>query len=374
MTVDPPDEIEFDDTVAEAVDSLREAHPDADRLEGEPTLESLSAVLSDAGTETAVRNDVARVLSMLAERFPGELARIVPTLVDRLDDEAVRTPLLRTLGYVSKADPDAVRHAVDSLVTLLDADDPAVVRNATWVLSNVAAGDSDAVAAAFPRIATLLSHEDEEVQRRAARALSSAPESLVAADRSILERLLELLESPSLYRTVGRTLVSTAPAYEDRLVDELFERLESGRPAVREHAAWTLVPLADEHPDLVRPRWAALVEIVRDDDDYQVRNSAAAALAAVATDRPEDELLSALIGLLDHDDMYVRRYGCLALGDVAVARGNGAALRALDEARDDAVRLVSREAEQLLANAARKHPDSVSGIADDLVDASDNGS
>lgn len=361
---------DFDDALAEAVDTLQEAYPEAEISDGRVGLDDLVEGLSESTADAELRRDVARILSMLAEQFPTDLAAVAPAVIDRLDDEVVRSHLLRALGYVSKTEPEAVRPATGTLVALLDADDPDTVRNATWVLSNVVTADRGAAVDAFPEITELLSHDDEEVRRHAARVLASAPESVVAGEDAVLQRLLDLLEQPSLYRTAGRTLVSIAPAYGEQLSAALLDRIEGGRPVVREHAAWTLVPLADEHPDLVRERWPELVDVVRDDDDHQVQNSAAAALAALVSDRPESDLLRALVDLLDHDDMFVRRYGCLALGDVAVAQGNDVALRALAEARDDEAAIVSREAEQLLANAAREHPDVVSEFADDLVDSS----
>lgn len=87
-----------------------------------------------------------------------------------------------------------------------------------------------------------------------------------------------------------------------------------------------------------------------------------------------EEPLTALIRLLDNEDEIVRRYGCLALGDVAVASGDPSALEALAEARDDEMNVVRRGAERLLADAAREYPDAVSEIDADVERPSDGSS
>lgn len=367
---DPGDEPTLDDALEEAAASLRTGYPGVAFPDDEPTLDALTALLATSADDGR-RRDAAQILEMLAEGFPADLARIVPALVAHLDDDALRDPLLRALGYVSTERPDAVAPHVDALAGLLESDDASVVRDATWTLANVAAADPDTVAGLFPRFADLLS-SDGPVRRHAARALAAAPESVLVDDPTVLDRLVDDLDSSSRYRTVGRTLVAVAPAYGDRVVDELFACLDDGRPAVREHAAWTLVPLADDHPGLVRPRWRDLLAVLRTDDDHQVRNSAAAALAALATDSPDDDLLQSLVAVLDHDDMFVRRYGCLALGDVAVETGDERVLSALVDARDDPGDVVRQEAETQLADAAAEHPDAVSSLTDDVPDRSDD--
>lgn len=370
---DPADDPEFADALSEALDSLGESYPDADLSDEEPTLRVLTGVLTAAAPGSELRTDVARLLGMLAEQFPTELASVAPTIADELPKAGGRKHLLRALGYVSKADPGAVDDWIGTVVAALDDDDPAVVRTALWVVSNAAEADREVLSDSFLDLIDLLAHDDEEVQRRAAGALGSAPETTLVGEPDVLDRLLEQLESASHYRTAGRTLVSVAPAYGDRLVDSLFERIENGPPGAREHATWALVPLSDEHPDLVRPRWPELVELVREDDDYQVKNCAAASLAAIVRERPADEPLSALIDLLDHQDEFTRRYGCLALGDVAVATGQPSAMRALAEARNDEKHVVSRDAERRLVEAAREHPEAASEIDGVGVDRPSDG-
>lgn len=367
MTAAGPDDVDLDDALAEAVGSLRESYPSLD-LPAEPVgLHAFVGLLDDPGSDADVRRDVARVVGMLAERFPGELSDVAPGLVDRLDDDAVRAHLLRALGYVSDADPDAVLDSTGAVVAQLGADDPASVRNATWVLSNLAAADPGAVEAAFPDLVDLLSHDDEEVRRRAARAVAAAPESLLASEDEPREQLLEMLARPGLHRSTERALVAVAPAYGEELVGELVARIRSGRPAAREHAASTIEGLADAHPALVEPHWPELLEVVRADDDHQVRRSVAAALGAVAAGGSNEDLLGGLVGLTDHEDAFARRYGCLALGPVAVERAPAAALSALADARTDEAAVVGGRADQTLTAAAREHPEAVAAVAPDLV-------
>lgn len=356
---------DFETALQEAQESIRAAYPD-ESFPDENSVDWLTALL-DRERDESTRWDAAQILAMLAERFPGKLAPAVPDMTERLDDPVVRTHLIRTLGYVSENNSDAVRNATDRLRGLLEANEPAVVRDAVWVLSNLGETDPAAIESVYPVLSDLLSHNDEYVRRRAANALASIPMSRLRGERGTLEELLSLLDSASLYRTAGRTLVATAPAFGGATVDGLFERLESGNPTRREHAAWTLVHLADDRPDLVRPRWQTLIKHLRDDDDHQVLNSVAAALAAIVADLPEGDIPSALCELLHHEDQFVRRYACLALGDVAAATGAETTVAALADARNDDAPLVAREAEQRLASAAQNHPESVAAVAPDLA-------
>lgn len=355
-----------DEAVAEAVGTLGEVYPSDDLVEGDANVESLAAALTSP--DAALRRDAAQLLCMLAERFPDTVVAVVADLIDALDapDDETRVHCLRGLGYVSKSHPEAVQPAVDRLVELLD-DDVVLVRNATWTLANVAEFDPPTVEPAVERFVALLHHGDDEVHRHAARGIGFAAEAYPEEARAARDRLLELLESTALYRAVGRALVSAAPVCGESLVDRLLERLDAGRPTVREHVSWTLVPLADDHPELLRPHWRALHEIAVADDDYQVQNSAAAALAALASDRPEADLVGALVELLEHDDPFVRRFGCLALGDVAMATRKEAVLRALDGALDDPMDVISDLAEQRLVEVATEHPDEVAGVRPELL-------
>lgn len=361
----------IDEAVTEALSTLRESYPAADLPKGADVTDL--AVVSSS-TEGDLRRDATKLLSMLAERFPAELAEVAPHLISGLDaeDTVIRIHSLRALGYASKSHPEAVRPAVDRLVELLD-DDTKLVRNATWTLANLASADPRAVEPAVPRFVDLLEFGDNEVHRHAARGVAAISTSYPTEARSAFPRLLELLQSTALYRAAGRSLVSAAPVLGEPLVDELFDRLESGRPTLREHVAWTLVPLAATHHELLWGRWPELLEIVRDDEDYQVQNSATATLAALACERPESELVTALIGLLTHDDPFVRRYACLALGDVAMATRDPDVLRALDRARDDPMDAVSEMADQQLVEIASSYPDAVVEVSPDVLDGVDSG-
>jgi HEAT repeat protein len=356
---------DFETALGEAVDSLRTAHRGAapDEASIEPLVEAIAAVDPD----DPFRDDAARILAMLAEEFPTEVAPIAPRLAESLGGDGT-AHLLRALGYVSEADPDAVRESIDPVAARLDADDPAVVRHALWTLSNVAEADSNVLSETFPELAALLSHEDGEVRRRATIAIANVPTSELADAPSVLDRLLEVLESPNHYRSAGRTLVAVAPAYGDRLVEALFERLDGGTPSIREHVAWTLAPLADEHPELLASRRSRLVELVVESDDYQVKNGAAAALAALAVDDPSDDSLAEIAAILDDPDEFTRRYGCLALGDLAVTVGHPDALDALADAAEDGEPVVEREAARLLTEAADEHPEVVAAVAPAFVD------
>lgn len=362
------DETDFETALAEAADSLREAYPGI-ALPAQPAdPDAFVRILGDPTTDEAVRRDVARLLSMLAEQFPAQFAPVAPALATHLGDERARRHLLHALGYVSDVDPDALLGVTDTLVALLDAEDPGTVRAATWVLSNLVATDEDALEAAFPALHDLLSRDDEEVRRRAARAVAAAPPTRLAGETELLGQLLDLLDSPGLHRTAERTLVSVAPAFGEQLTAALVERLDTGTPTVREHAAATIERLAEVHPTLVDARWPALLEVVRADDDHQVRQSAAAALAAIAVAETDSDLLDSLVTLIDHENVYARRYGCLALGDVALARAPPSAMAALAAARKDEAPIVGEKAEQVLVDVAREHPEAVAAVAPDLVE------
>lgn len=359
----------FETARAEAVDTLRVAYG-ANRIPEDASVESLAASLKATPTDDPFREDAARILAMLAEEFPERLASIAPEIAETLDGTG-RSTLLRTLGYVSEVDPTAVVNSTGTLVTALGDDDSAVVREAVWTLSNVAEAEPAVLEEAFPHLVDLLSHEDGEVRRRAVGVIADASRSDLADHPGVLDRLLEELESTHHYRTAGRALVEVVPTYEDRLVDALFARLETGTPSIREHVGWTLALLASEHPDRLESRRSALLELVASDDDHQVKNGAAAALAGLATADPDATLLASITSLLEEDDEFTRRYGCLALGDVAVTAGHSEALATLADARSDGAPLVEREAERLLAEAAGENPEAVAAVAPEIVEELD---
>lgn len=363
-------ETDFSEAVGEAFDSLREAYPDRDFLTGQPTVGELTTILIRAD-QTDLRRDVAQVVSLLAERFPAELVQVAPDLYALIDadDQTVRKHVLLALGYASKAQPERVQPVVDRLAGLLDGDDVETVSSVAWIISNIAAADAQAIEPAVPEIVHLIDSDDEQVQRHAARTIGSIAGTYPDVVEPTLPRLLDLLQSTPLYRAVGNAIVEAAPVFGERLVPELFDRLAPGQPALREHAAWTFVPLAENHPELVWPRWPDLIEIVRTDEDQQVQNSIAAALAALACYRPEADLLETLIDLLDHDDPFVRRYGCLALGDIAMETADSRVLEALADARAERYAFISDQAEDVLVEVAREYPEAVGAVSPDLVES-----
>lgn len=201
---DSADDSGFEDALSEAIDSIREGHPDA-KLPGEaPALQTVVEALSASAPGSKLRTDAARLLGMLAEQFPGELAPVAPAVADTVSEESGRRHLLLVLGYVSKSHPDAVEVSIEPVVAALDDDHPAVVRNAIWVLSNLAEEDREITTDVLPELLELVAHDDDEVRRRAASALGSVPEPVLAETPAVLERVLEQLESSSHYRTAGR--------------------------------------------------------------------------------------------------------------------------------------------------------------------------
>lgn len=363
-TNDDPD---VEEAVGEAFASLQEAYPDRDL--GPASVGALADLLERA-SEPDLRRDAARLLAMLAERYPGAVAPHVDALVEGLDEaeDDVGRHLLLAVGHVSTDRPTSVEPAVDRLVGVLD-EDPRVARHAAWSLANVADASPGAVAPAAPALVDCLEAEDEDVRRHAAQAVGRVAEAAPDAVKPALGPLLDLLESRSLYRSAGRALAGAAPVFGEPAVDGLIEGLEPGNPERREHAAWTLAQVAEADPSLVATRWPGLVELLREDEDHQVQNGVAAALAAVASDDPTPDLVGALVDLLDHPDAVVRRYGCLALGDVAMATRDGAVLAALEDAREDPMPLVAEQAARHLADVAAEHPDAVAEVAPDVVEA-----
>ena len=362
---------DVDEAVEEAFASLREAYPDRDL----PSASVGDLVgLVEGADDPDLRRDAARLLAMLAERYPDAVAPHVEALVASLDAGGVDVDrhLLLAVGHVSTERPASVEPAVDRLERWL-GEGPRVARHAAWSLANVADASPGAVAPATPALVECLEDGDEDVQRHAAQAVGRVAEVAPDAVRPALGSLLDLLASRSLYRSAGRALAGAAPVFGEATVDGLLERLEPGNPERREHAAWTLAQVAEAHPSLVATRWPGLVDLLREDDDHQVQNGVAAALAAVASAEPDPDLVAALVDLLDHQDAVVRRYGCLALGDVAMATRDEAALAALGEAREDPMPLVAEQAARHLADVAAEHPEAVAEVAPDVVEAAGDG-
>lgn len=354
----------FDKAVEEAVSKLRESYSNS-KIDNESSgIYQICKLVTDEAANKDLRRDASKIFSMLAERFPKEVAQTVPQIIESLgtiDDAQVRKELLLALGYVSKEHPGAFDSNSDRLVDLIDSE-TFDTRYASWILANIGEHDPHSIEPLADEFIDLLDSEDEEVRRHAIRAIgalvSCSPET---AERA-LPGLLDSLDSTTLYRTVGRALVEISSARGKQVSQALLNRIKEARPSVREHAAWTMVEVAKKHPGLFQEYTKDLISLVREDDDHQVMNCAVATLTTLAIENSKSDLVDELISLTKHEDMFVRRYGYLALGDIATETGHEQAIQALALARSDEVDSIERLAEKQLSAVSSEFPEVVDDI------------
>jgi len=373
MDSDPDTSRGFREALDEATEALRDTYPNEDVPEDVSTASELIDLLRES-TNTELHRDITRMLGLLAEEYPERIGPSVQSLVNIADttDGAVRRSALLALGHVAESEPERLTPSVSTFVQLLETDDSKVRQHVLWILSHIAESDPEAVEPAKPWIIDSVTHSDEVVQRHSIRTIGHIADTYPEDVSSVVPDLRKLLGSQNLYRTVGRTLVQCVPVAEDQVIEGLLEQVTDGPQIRREHASWALVPVAENHPSLLWSTWPELLSILEDDEDYQVQNNVAATLAAMATERPNSDLIDELLALFDHPDMFVRRYVCLAIGDVAVSSADERLVRTLDDVRQDDVQLVSEQAEQILAKVLAEYPDTMKYIDSDFRSHTDD--
>ncbi|MDQ2074400.1 hypothetical protein RBH20_17820 [Haloarcula sp. H-GB4] len=166
-------------------------------------LPSLTDFLQDS--ERPVRLTTAKLFVTISESAPGSVVPVVPTLADRLADEAefyyVRARCAEALGYVAVDHPDAVvsPEVVADLRIGLKFDEPEVTEKLAKALVHVALGSPDRLRYQVDSLAEHLQADSELVRYHLSTTLvvigSACPERLADAK----EVLVSCLEDENRY-------------------------------------------------------------------------------------------------------------------------------------------------------------------------------
>ena len=211
----------------------------------------------------------------------GNLTNRITALGD--DDAAVRSSAADELG----ASGESAAEAVPQLIQALRDNYEPVRLNAAYALGSIGAP-------AVPKLIETLGVEDQIMRRMAAYALAAVGEPAVSALSEALQHTEDAVRIEASYALaqIGNSVESAIPVLIERTKDEAVE--------VRRYLAEAFGSLGPT----AAPAVPALIDMVADDDDKQVRFEAALALAQIGPDA--SDAVPVLAKALWDADRYVR--------------------------------------------------------------------
>lgn len=152
-----------------ALNSIAEDHPEA----VEPAVETLAAVLSDPECADGIRLNASSTIGRIASESPEAAVGTIETVGSLLaaENDRLRANAAGILGDIAKARSDLVVDHADGLGALLDAEDDHSISNAASALARVAEVAPERVERYSDRFRALLGHDHEIVRLNACWAL-----------------------------------------------------------------------------------------------------------------------------------------------------------------------------------------------------------
>mgnify|MGYP000462191182 CR=1 FL=1 len=295
---------------------------DFDTLPDSPTPDRLDDVLTriESGDVKTRRLALAE-LAELAAAYPGDSVPAAELLIELLDDAApaVQGEALGILANLSDEHPDAVRPAVEPVISLFSNDVHPLLRNETLqFLATFAEHDPERLTEAVPQLAASL-HDDAIDPDPVARILLSIAQSEPDALLPVVPKLELFLETEPqsahkwLLGAVGY-LSKAHPGIAEEMIPIAAELIESEDTVLRANAAGVLADLADEYPTEVKPIVPDAIELLQDDEE-QARYNASSILARVANAHPDavKPATEHLLAVLDDELADTRFNACWAL-------------------------------------------------------------
>ncbi len=201
-----------------------------------------------AVAETIVTEPSAAADSEPFDAFVGALTRDLGTKTQKV--------VARALFAAAANRSDTIAREIDTVLPLLDTDDPVVAAWSAGALGRVAETHADAVAPAAMDLAALVEHDSQTVQHNAVEALAALVQELPEAVAPATDALRPLLNTNDVaiqHNTTGifGILAATHPDAVTPAAGIIADLRGHEEEAVRKVAAGTLARLAQERPDVV---------------------------------------------------------------------------------------------------------------------------
>ena len=299
---------------------------------------------SDAGDFSDEQREFLRTCAERPEDIDPE------QLFERIesDEETVQQLGARALSrYVQEA-PERLTDDGDRIVGYLDHAEENVRQSAVMTLRHLVAGDYDAFAE--PPVKPLidrLGKEDQPTSKRIAQTLvdlleADDPELVTAVDTTA-----DLFEGEKFEAGSGiQALVVLGRAFPGPVLARLTDRLDDDDADVRKYSVRTLAALAEDYPTHVADATTQLLAVLDDEDNY-TREHALSALTVAAQESPDDleDAVPTMVDFVDHDHDKVRRGAVRILAELGRADVDvSAATDALRGRLDDSDKIARRDA------------------------------
>lgn len=264
------------------------------------------------------------------------------------EEEGDRHLGARALTQYSQADPEGLAAHGDRIVGYLDDEDENVRSSAIMVVQRLVESDVDAFT--DPPVEALMNRlgkEDQSASKRVAQTLVTLLDDDDPRVEDAVDMTVDLFEGGKHEAGSGIQALSVlGEAFPGSVIGRLTARLSDDSPDVRKYSVRTLATLSEDYPDQIGDATPALLDLLEDDDDY-TREHTLATLSDVAAADPAtlESAVPTLTEFVDADHDKVRRGAVRILAELG--RADIDVEEAIDLLRDrltDTDKLVRRDA------------------------------
>lgn len=238
------------------------------------------------------------------------------------DDEDERHLGARALTQYSQGNPGGLAAHGDRIVDYLAAEDDDVRKSTVMVVKRLV--EADVSAFSEPPVDPLIARlgtEDQPTSKRVAQTLVTLLDADDPRLREAVDTTVDYFEGASEEAGSGiQALAVLGEAYPDQVIDRLTARLDDDSPDVRKYAVRTLATLSDANADRLDAATPKLLALLDDEDEY-TREHALETLVDVAQADPAalETAIPTLTTLVDADHSKVRRGAVRVLAELGRA-------------------------------------------------------
>ena len=273
-------------------------------------LRGLPVLLNEKGDEY----EVLQNLREIADKFPQHAAAIIDAITTgAYNTKSQNTLYATTIGEIGEADPQAARHALDSLTGLAKNSALNIRRDVGFGLNRLAMAYPAMRDEILGLYADLAANPDYAVAELALQVM----QQLALTDSSYAERaeriMMAQLDNPNA--RIGRLAINTlattlrnAPTLAPELLDYVEKNIDAASAEMRKGMTYALVELFNLAPQQNYARIVPLLKKIAYDTDYEVRIYAATNIIFVLGSPlcPDTALLPVLRTLTKDTDYRVR--------------------------------------------------------------------
>ena len=354
----------------EALSNVAEEYPQ----ETVSAVDSVVPLLTEDSVE--VRINSSYLLFILSEMSPETVKLLVGDVIQEVDDsnDVVKGNLLLTLSNVAEEYPEKSRPALRKAEGSLDSADSQVREAALQVLLVLAQEYPEDVVEMDESLRGLLNDESKSVRTIVALLFGGIAAEKPERVKPVIEELQDLTNDTN--DIVRYSPLPAIAAVEPELlredVDTLRNALNRNEWLIRTSATDSLLEIAREYPEDVRPATDGLIDVFREGEEEEVIG-AAGALAVIAREYPEDvePATGELSRLMDSEDGDLRLNSIFAVAEVSPGRARdyaGELRRAMNSKM-----VTEREgATRAVASIAKQFPGDVRSLTDKLQELTDD--